>query len=245
MKNIFWILFLFLTTPQLSGQTATKPLYSFSSQAGFLFFTNNSVDKIREKLLATKRFDTLQNAFVSQGISFSIAYPKIEVENSLLFFNSFSSSSPQNRMIFQIRGIQYQSLYKWNLFNKHHWRSNGHLGLGYTFYTLKAIDKWITNIPFDTLLRYPAATPSLDFTPSKTIFNLNAGWDIEWKTHLFRSFLNDFNIGLRTQYTQPLFARKTVVFNGTNILVSDFPSMSYNHIRLEVLFRVTFKEKEK
>jgi hypothetical protein len=241
-----WKLFLFLVSVALHGQpTMEKPHHSFTTSAGILFFTNRSVDQISEKLQTSHRFDTLRNAFVTIGTRWSIDYPKFEIENGLLVFNSFSSENPQNRMIFQIKGLQYQFLYKQNLWNTKYFRSNAHLGFGYSFITFKAIDKALTNISLDTLLIRPSASPALDFTPKGNISNVYLGADIEWKTHLFQSFLNDLNIGLRTQYTQPLFNKKEVVFNGTNITVPNFPSMSYNHIRFEMFFRLTLKENEK
>jgi hypothetical protein len=242
--KLFRTLMIYLFPLILSAQEVTKEKrYSFVGGAGVLFIANSSFDNLNEMISKSGTVDPPYPGFASISVGQLFEKGKFGTEIDLVTFYGANKFSPQNNLTFKVNGLSIKLLFRNRFFDRKRFDMAYYFGFGYTFLDFRLLDKYENLTPIDSLLVSPSKAVALNFKPKGLIFNLDAGFDIEFKTRLFRSFLNDFNIGLRLGYSQPVFASKDIIYAGSsNAIVPNFPKMSYNNVIFQLLFKITFKE---
>jgi hypothetical protein len=244
MKLAYILIFCCLSASLIAQKSERlRDSMSFSSQGGLLVFANESFDNLSKTVAKSGRIDAPQNGFSTIGVSLILEKPKYGTELNVLFFRSSGENSNLTRYIFLIDGLIIKTLLRNKIIDKKRFSTTFYAGIGYTYINFRLVDKIVNLTSFDTLLVRPTAASTFNLKSKGLIFNLDGGFDFEYKTGLFNGFLNAFNVGLRVGYSQPIFASKEVVHAGTtNVTIPNFPKMSYNNIIAQLLFKITFKD---
>ena len=245
MKKIFICTILYLST--ISSQAQKLSSISISPIYEGNIMTNDGFGKLNEVLRRNNLY-TIRNQFMTRGVSLCFSGKKgtggFQVDYSTLFSFAYDKTSLTNESIVPlITSSQLRFIFFRKLFETKRWYGTAALGFSLIRLNFKLVDRDIQIYPLDSLIANPKLSPSLDVSERRGNFMMDFSSGIYFKTKWFKKAFDDFDIGAKLGYYQPLLKGENEwIVNGTinNVLVKNLPEVSLNNVYFQMTFLIKY-----
>jgi hypothetical protein len=241
MKIKFTFAFIVCIIQASIAQKISSFSIAFQSEGNLM--TVDGFGEINNVLKKNNTF-TIQNAFVSRGISLKFTNRAGSGGTELSYLNVFSNAYDSTALTTnigkapRISGFNFKILFFRKYFQSARWYADGALGFSVNSLTFKLVDRQVQPYSLDSLIANPILSSSLDFRQSRPGLSLDISSGIYYKTKWFKRAFDDFDIGAKFGYSQPLVNGQQWIVNGTsnNYLLQDIPKVRLNNFYFQLSF---------
>ena len=239
----FKLLFTITFSLLMMGISCAQRLSSFSvaTLTEGNVMTVDGFDKLNEVLKRNNLY-SLKPAYMSGGVAlkFTGRRGRNGLELSYLGLTAFafdSAATTNKSKVPFISGSNLRVIYFSKLFESNRWYADASLGLSIIGLNFKLVDTDFQRYDLDSLIANPNLSPSLDFSQGVPTLAVEIASGIYFKTKWFKKAFDDFDIGVKFGYVQPLIKGKLWRVNGTNnLLPRDIPTIRLNNVYFQISF---------
>ena len=211
--------------------------------------TVDGFGKLNEVLKKNNLY-TIQSGFTSRGVALKFTRKSNKSGVELSYLNVFSylydSTSSTNRMKRPfISGGNFRISFFKKLFESSRWYADASLGISTILLNFKLVDLDYQGNSLDSLISNPKLSPTIDVSQSKVTVSLEVSSGIYFKTKWFKKAFDDFDIGAKFGYVQPISNGGQWRVNGTvnNFLKQDLPVIGLNNVYFQLSFLLKYNFK--